>query len=225
VPAPLDATDWVDVTHGPLPLDEIQRWATRPECGAVVTFTGTARDHAPGRSGVTELEYEGYERFLVPRLEAVVDEARNRWPDLTTACLIHRLGVVEVGEAAVVVAAGSAHRSTAFEAARFCIDTAKATVPIWKRETWDSGTDWGLDGCFIGEAADTPRPDSVPASAVAAASASHSHAGPDHGGPDHGGPDHAGPDHGGQQSDVTAQGSRPDGSALSTEDGEVQRGT
>jgi molybdopterin synthase catalytic subunit len=56
--------------------------------------------------------------------------------------LLHRTGVLEVGEASVIAAASAPHREEAFAAARFCIDTLKATVPIWKRETWEGGEDW-----------------------------------------------------------------------------------
>jgi molybdopterin synthase catalytic subunit len=57
--------------------------------------------------------------------------------------LLHRVGPLGVGDVSVVVVASSPHRPEAFEAARHGIDTLKATVPIWKRETWDGGVDWG----------------------------------------------------------------------------------
>ena len=57
----------------------------------------------------------------------------------------HRAGVVDVGEAAVLVVVSSPHRDAAFDAARFGIDTVKQTVPIWKRESWDGGESWGLE--------------------------------------------------------------------------------
>lgn len=151
---PDDADTWVALTDGPLPVDAVARWAVRPDCGAVVTFSGTARDHAEGRPGVSLLEYEAYTEQVVPRLEAIVAEARRRWPDLGRMALLHRTGPVEVGASAVVVAASSPHRDAAFEAARFGIDTLKATVPIWKRERWDGGESWGLEPQHIREVAD-----------------------------------------------------------------------
>jgi molybdopterin synthase catalytic subunit len=94
---------------------------------------------------VTVLEYEAYEEHVVPRLQAIVAEARVRWPSIGRVALLHRTGVVPVGESAVVVAVGAPHRGAAFDAARFCIDTLKASVPIWKRETWRNGESWGLE--------------------------------------------------------------------------------
>lgn len=141
---PAEGEDWCGLTRAPLPVGTATDWAIRPDCGAVVTFCGTARDHAPGRPGVTELEYEAYESQVVPRLAAIAAEARLRW-DLGRLALLHRIGPVAVGESSVVVVASSAHRPEAFAAARYAIDRLKATVPIWKREAWEGGEDWGLD--------------------------------------------------------------------------------
>lgn len=118
-------------------------WAVTPGCGGVVTFTGTVRDHADGRSGVTSLEYEAYEEAAVARLGEVAADARRRWPVIGRVAMLHRVGRLELCDAAVVVVVSAPHREEAFEAARWCIDTLKATVPIWKREEWSGGTDWG----------------------------------------------------------------------------------
>ena len=139
---PPHGEDWVGLTGAPLPVDAALSWAGLPHCGAVVLFCGTVRDHAEGRSGVTELEYEAYEEEVVPRLAAIAADARCRWPVLGRVALLHRVGCLEVGETSVVVVASAPHRPEAFGAARFCIDTLKSTVPIWKRETWAGGTDW-----------------------------------------------------------------------------------
>ena len=61
-----------------LPVDEASRWVVRPDCGAVVLFSGTARDHSGDRAGVWRLEYEAYESQVVPRLEALADATRAR---------------------------------------------------------------------------------------------------------------------------------------------------
>jgi molybdopterin synthase catalytic subunit len=132
-----------------------------PSCGAVVVFSGTSRDHsgAPGsataRTGVTVLEYEAYDEEVEPRLRAIVAELRTRWPEVGRVALLHRTGEVAVGASSVVVAVSAPHRDDAFLAARFGIDTLKATVPIWKKETWVDGDDvaseWGLDAQPIGD--------------------------------------------------------------------------
>jgi len=134
-----------------LPVAEVGDWAVSPGCGAVVSFTGTVRDHAEGRPGVTALTYEAYEEQATDRIGAIVAEARRRWPALGRVAAIHRVGRLGVGEAAVVVAVSSPHRGDAFAAAEFCIDTLKATVPIWKKETWEGGEAWGVDGRDIAE--------------------------------------------------------------------------
>jgi len=139
---PADDT-WVALTGERLALGAAVEWAIRPDCGAVVLFTGTVRDHADGRIDVSLLTYEAYAEQVEPRLSAIAEEARRRWP-LGRVALLHRVGELAVGEPSVVVAVSSPHRPEAFEAARFCIDTLKETVPIWKRERWAGGEDWGL---------------------------------------------------------------------------------
>jgi molybdopterin synthase catalytic subunit len=134
--------DWVGLSGDRLPVDDAARFVERPDCGATVVFTGLVRDHSDGRPGVSALEYEAYEEEVVPRLAAIAAEARTRWPAVGRLVLLHRSGRLAVGEASVVVAASCPHRGDAFDAARFCIDTVKASVPIWKRETWDGGEDW-----------------------------------------------------------------------------------
>ncbi|MDQ6727532.1 MAG: molybdenum cofactor biosynthesis protein MoaE [Actinomycetota bacterium] len=139
---PYGCDDWVGVSADPLPLHAVTAFVERPDCGAAVVFTGSVRDHSEGRANVRSLEYEAYEEQVTPRLTAIAGEARARWPDVGRLVLLHRTGLLGVGEASVMVAASSPHRAEAFEAARFCIDTLKATAPIWKREAWEGGEDW-----------------------------------------------------------------------------------
>lgn len=140
---------WLGLSSAPLPVAEAVSWAVRPDCGGLVLFSGTARDHADGRPGVEQLEYEAYETQVVPRLRDVVDGARVQWPEVGRIALLHRTGVLQVGDSAVVVVVSAPHRAEAFEAARFCIDTLKRSVPIWKRETWADGESWGLEAQHI----------------------------------------------------------------------------
>ncbi len=137
-----EGDDWVGLGAEPLAVAAAMEWAVRPHCGAVVVFTGMVRDHAESRTNVTALTYEAYDSEVEPRLAAIAAEARRRWPAVGRLALLHRTGRLVVGEASVVVVASAPHRDDAFEAARWCIDTLKATVPIWKRETWDGGDDW-----------------------------------------------------------------------------------
>lgn len=154
---PTEGDTWVGLSDDRLPVDAAAAWVVRPDAGAVVVFSGTARDHSPGRPGVHQLEYEAYESQVVPRLAAIADAARARWPGLARLALLHRTGPVAIGESSVVVAASAEHRAEAFEAARFGIDTLKETVPIWKREAWDGGESWALESKTIAEIED-PSP-------------------------------------------------------------------
>jgi molybdopterin synthase catalytic subunit len=151
---PHSGETWVGLSAEPLPLGAAAEWAVRPDCGAVVLFNGTARDHSPGRSAVHLLEYEAYEEQAAPRLEAVAVEARARWTSVGRIVMLHRTGPVPVGESAVLVVVSAPHRGDAFAAARFCIDALKASVPIWKRESWEGGESWGLEAQHLVDASD-----------------------------------------------------------------------
>ncbi len=146
--------DWIALTDEPLPVGDVAAWVVVPGCGASVTFSGTVRDHAEGRPGVTSIEYEAYATQVQPRLAAIAAEARTRWPTLGRVALLHRTGPLELCESSVVVSASAPHRSEAFDCARFLIDTLKATVPIWKKEAWDGGEDWGLDAKELRDVSD-----------------------------------------------------------------------
>jgi molybdopterin synthase catalytic subunit len=148
---PDDHDDWLGLTEDPLPVGAAADWAVLPRCGALVLFSGTARDHAPGREGVEQLEYEAYEEHVVPRLAEIAAKMRETWPTLGRTVLLHRIGLVPVGESSVVVIASSPHRPEAFAAARYGIDTLKASVPIWKRERWKHGESWGLEAQHIAD--------------------------------------------------------------------------
>lgn len=148
---PTDRDDWVGLTEAALPVGAAADWVVLPRCGAVVLFSGTARDHAPGRDAVDRLEYEAYEEHVVPRLGEIATTMRRHWPTLGRIVLLHRIGTVAVGESSVVVVASAPHRAEAFAAARHGIDTLKATVPIWKRERWADGESWGLEAQHISD--------------------------------------------------------------------------
>jgi molybdopterin synthase catalytic subunit len=139
----------------PLPVADVLSWVSRPDCGAVVTFCGTVRDHSEGRPGVSSLEYEAYTEQVEPRLASVATQARARWADIGKLALLHRVGRLELGEISVVVTVSTPHRAEAFEAARFCIDTLKTSVPIWKRETWSDGSEWALCSHELVDAGET----------------------------------------------------------------------
>lgn len=140
---PLHGDEWLACVDGPLDPGAAGAWVVHPSCGAVVTFTGTARDHAGDRRDVHLLEYEAYEEQVVPALAQVAATLRQRVPELGRVALWHRTGALQVGDVAVVVAVSMPHRDAAFDAARWAIDEVKATAPIWKREHWAGGVAWG----------------------------------------------------------------------------------
>jgi molybdopterin synthase catalytic subunit len=108
--------------------------------GAIALFLGTVRDHNRGRR-VVRLEYEAYTEMAEAQMTELAGEAQRRF-DLTALALVHRVGRLAIGDAAVAVAVAAPHRDAAFDACRFVIDTLKHTVPIWKKETFEDGEVW-----------------------------------------------------------------------------------
>lgn len=138
-------TDWVDISSSALSPERLSAWANRPECGAVVTFCGVVRNASAEHDNVLALEYETDRQLAEGRVTEVIAEARRRWPTLGAVAVHHRVGRVELGESAVVVVVSSPHRQEAFDAALYCIDTVKSSVPMWKREFFDGGSAWSGD--------------------------------------------------------------------------------
>ncbi len=124
----------------PLDEHEVTARVTGRDAGGVVTFVGAVRDHARGRE-IQHLEYEAYPEMAIREMDRIVEQVAQRWPG-TRVAIAHRTGHLEIGEAAVVIAAASPHRAEAFEACRFAIDTLKQTVPIWKKEVAVDGQYW-----------------------------------------------------------------------------------
>jgi len=143
VQGPPDGDEWFGLTDRELPIAAAYDWAVRPDCGAVVLFSGTIRDHAEGRSGVEHLTYEAYDEHVVARFAEIGAELRRRWPTSGRIVLLHRTGRLGIGESSVVAVVSAPHRPEAFEAARYAIDALKESAPIWKHEVWSDGADWG----------------------------------------------------------------------------------
>ena len=150
--APADGNTWIGITADVLPVGLAYEWSVRPECGAVVLFSGTVRDHAENRSGVQSLTYEAYEEQAEAKLDEIVIQMRVRWPETGAIVMLHRTGLLVLGESSVIVVVSSPHRPEAFEAGRYGIDALKATVPIWKHEVWDGGSDWGTGAQELADA-------------------------------------------------------------------------
>ena len=136
--AELDPVRLVAIQEEPLRSGAIIDAVCAPGVGGIVTFTGVVRDHANGR-GVTSLEYSAHPS-AIEVLGAVAREVAGR-PGVRTVAVAHRTGHLAIGDLAVVLAVGAAHRGEAFEACRVFIDTLKERVPIWKHQLFDDGTD------------------------------------------------------------------------------------
>ncbi len=124
----------------PLDPGEVVARVSGPERGGLVTFIGAVRNQARGAT-IHHLEYEGYPAMAEREMEKICGRAAERWPEVQVA-IAHRVGHLEVGELAVVIAAAAPHRAEAFEACRFAIDALKETVPIWKKECAEDGAYW-----------------------------------------------------------------------------------
>ncbi len=124
----------------PIATSEIVAQLKAPPDGAVVVFEGIVRNHSAGRSTLY-LEYEAYEAMAIAKMREIGAEMRQKY-SIRRYAMIHRLGRLEIGETAVLIAVCSAHRAAAFDACRFGIDTLKRNVPIWKKEFFRDGAVW-----------------------------------------------------------------------------------
>jgi molybdopterin synthase catalytic subunit len=128
------------VTNQPIDLQELVRFVTDPETGAIATFIGTTRNHNDGRK-VIALDYDGYPEMAEKELARIGAAARKQWR-ICRMAIVHRLGPVQITEASVMIAVSSGHREAAFAACRFAIEEIKKTVPIWKKEVFEGGEVW-----------------------------------------------------------------------------------
>ena len=128
------------LTDETIDSDVIRQAVQRPEAGATIVFEGITRNHHDGRV-VIRLEYEAYSGMAEAEMMKIGHEVRERWPEARMA-IVHRVGVVPVGEVSVAIATSAPHRDTAYAASRYGIDTLKSRVPIWKREVYADGAVW-----------------------------------------------------------------------------------
>ncbi len=110
------------------------------QSGGIDVFIGTVRDHTKGKR-VVHLEFEAYEPMALLEMQKIADKASEIWP-VHAIALHHRTGTLVPGAIAVIIAVAAAHRTAAFEACRFAIDSLKESVPIWKKEVFNDGEVW-----------------------------------------------------------------------------------
>lgn len=128
------------VVDRPIELGEVVAAVESNARGGLVTFTGVVRDVSKGKQ-ILRLEYEAYVPMAERKLADIGREAQERWPGVVVA-VVHRVGVLQPGEKAVVIAAAAAHRKEAFLACEYTIDRLKQDVPIWKKEFAVDGEVW-----------------------------------------------------------------------------------
>ncbi|KAI9206748.1 Molybdopterin biosynthesis MoaE [Polychytrium aggregatum] len=161
-PAPIDH---VSITADRISLDPLLLLVRDGQDGAIATFTGTTRDHfvVDGvRKRVLRLEYEAYEPMAHKALLELLAQARQRWPEITHQAIVHRIGVVPVAEASVIIVVTSPHRQEALAACSWLIDELKATVPIWKKEFYEDGSTWKANSECLGCRRSAVQTDSSP---------------------------------------------------------------
>lgn len=130
----------VALTSDPIDLGSAHKYLQSDQAGAINFFLGAVRDNTANRA-VDRLEYEAYDRMAISEMQKIADEACRRWTILRYV-IIHRTGVLRVGETAVLIGVSTPHRGDSFDACRYVIDTIKQTVPIWKKEVLTDGEVW-----------------------------------------------------------------------------------
>lgn len=132
----------IQLTRQPIDCEQLNQSAGHPKCGAVLTFSGTVRNHHMGRK-VEKLAYEAYELMAKQQIEHLVAEAQADHDQLEKVQVVHRLGEMAVGESSIYITVATHHRPQGFSALRFIIDRIKRDVPIWKKEFYiDGQSDW-----------------------------------------------------------------------------------
>ncbi|MDI9867277.1 MULTISPECIES: molybdenum cofactor biosynthesis protein MoaE [Flectobacillus] len=130
----------IAIADSPINIQECIDAAQSERAGAVDVFIGTVRNHNKDKS-VVRLEFETYDSMAVKKMQELADEAQARW-NTEKIVMVHRKGVLSIGDVAVVIAVATPHRAASFEACKWLIDTLKQVVPIWKKEVYDNGEEW-----------------------------------------------------------------------------------
>ena len=130
----------IEITDKPINVASAIEAAQAAGGGAVNVFIGTVRNKTADKH-VKSLDYEAYDPMAKKEIRKIIDQAKSKWPVLKVV-VIHRKGLLKIGDAAVVIVVSTPHRKASFEACEFIIDTLKQTVPIWKKEIFEGGEEW-----------------------------------------------------------------------------------
>ena len=129
------------VVEGPIDDLDLETQVRTDADGAVIVFRGVARKFSRGRD-VVHLEYEAYPEMAEKTMAQIGDEIQVKWPSVSNVAIVHRTGVLEIGQASVMIAVATPHRAEAFAACQYAIDRLKQIVPVWKKEVWSDGSQW-----------------------------------------------------------------------------------
>lgn len=132
--------DWCELVRTPIDPSAAVRHVRADQDGATVAFDGFVRDQSHGRRTLY-LDYEAYESMALAKMQEICYQIRKTYA-IHRVAMLHRLGRLEIGETSVFIAVSAPHRTAAFDACRFAIDTLKRTVPIWKKEFFEDGAVW-----------------------------------------------------------------------------------
>lgn len=130
----------VKVVETPIVADDALNLVRSEDCGAVVLFLGTVRNHSHGRK-VIHLNYTAYREMAEKELATIAEEATSQ-DQIARVAIVHRIGKMKPGEISVAIAVAAHHREGTFDACRAAIETLKKRVPIWKEEFFEDGSQW-----------------------------------------------------------------------------------
>jgi molybdopterin synthase catalytic subunit len=133
-------SELIHITGSPLVTEKITSLVSQSDLGGINVFIGAVRDQTKGKK-VVRLEYEAYEPMAIAEMSKIANRVKEKWPQANIA-IHHRTGILQIGEAAVVIAVATPHRDQAFAACKFAIDSLKERVPIWKKEIFEDGEVW-----------------------------------------------------------------------------------
>ena len=130
----------IQIQEAPLSNEACTDFVNHPEAGGNVVFVGTVRAQTQGKR-VLKLEFEAYAPMAIKEMRKIAETVSQKWNALAVS-FHHRVGVLDIGEVAVIIAVSTPHRKAAFEACEYAINTLKETVPIWKKEFFEDGEVW-----------------------------------------------------------------------------------
>ncbi|XP_075167937.1 molybdopterin synthase catalytic subunit-like [Haematobia irritans] len=140
------------LTHDSLDIGSITDLASSDVCSSASLYVGITRGRPVGKKTLLSLEFGGNEAMAEKEMENICGELRFRWSDIVNIIIYHRIGVVPVGEAYIVIAIGSSDAKqpskSSLEAVDFIMEELEKRVPIWKREIFDMDSNAGEDESY-----------------------------------------------------------------------------